>query len=117
MGKGEAGSDPSKPGIFQCAHNIWHKDEACDLPNRCRRYGAKYKNGTRNTLYHETDSWDAWVFRTPLPVELNATLLTTTITMNLCNAENRAGAALFQAGLTGDPNWEQSEVCPHIHNV
>ena len=101
----EEGVTQATPFISQCTRNIWCKDEACDLPNRCYQLGARKRDGIS---YHETDSFDAWVFRPPLPIELNATLLTKKITMNLCNAENRAAAALFQAGLTGDPNWDPS---------
>ena len=45
-------------------------------------------------------SWDAYAFRPPLP-KLRADYLTPAVFMNMCNAENRAGAALFLAGLAG----------------
>lgn len=64
------------------------------MENRC---SAHYQNN-----HHKAgqDSWDAYAFRPPLPA-LSARYLTPAIYMNMCHAENRAGAALFHAGVGG----------------
>ena len=64
-------------------------DTACWTQNRC---SDDYHDGLQ-------DSWEAYAFRPPLP-DLSAEYLTSSIYMNMCHAENRAGAALYHAGVT-----------------
>ena len=75
-------------------------DKPCKARNRC----YKGERGPHNHPWHfDTEypqSWDAYAFRPPLP-KLRADYLTPSVYMNVVNAENRAGAALFIAGVAG----------------
>ena len=75
-------------------------DKACKATNRCNvaEYVWNKTQYKLNTKYPQ--SWDAYAFRPPLP-RLRADYLTPAVFMNMCNAENRAGAALFLAGVAG----------------
>ena len=78
-------------------------DTPCWTQNRCTEQyqSTHHKKGL--------DSWDAYAFRPPLP-DLSAAFLTSSVYMNMCHAENRAGAALFYAGVAGK-GYPHQEVC------
>ena len=81
---------------------------ACGVTNRC--------HGDRRNPYNP-NSWDAYVFRTPLP-RLNWYSLRPAIYMNQFGAENAAGGTLIAAGLTPTLAMKTESVlcnpCPDI---
>ena len=79
---------------------MWYTDKACNTTNRCYKAERVSHNHAWQYNIEYPQSWDAYAFRPPLP-ELRADYLTSSVYMNMCNAENRAGAALFLAGLAG----------------
>ena len=74
---------------------VLYTDSPCSGYNRC-------------SSFHPV-SWDAYAFRPPLP-PLNASLLTSSVFMNMAQAENRAGAALVVARVAGSPNQVESNI-------
>ena len=73
-------------------------DKACKATNRCL-WSFNEDTGAGNMTDYPK-SWDAYAFRPPLPT-LRSDYLTSSVYMNVMNAENRAAAALYLAGLAG----------------
>ena len=75
-------------------------DKPCKARNRCYKETRVWQNEVYEVDTEYPQSWDAYVFRPPLPT-LRADYLTPSVYMNMINAENRAAAALFLAGVAG----------------
>lgn len=90
--------DSNDQSMLSYVNNDWiDADTPCGQLNRC-------KNGVNGRL-----SWDAYAFRPPLPA-LSEDYLPPSIYINMCGAENRAGAALLHAGVAGYPGHNHSKV-------